>query len=94
MAVKLRLCSAREPRPILRAFPGGGARADEAPSATTEPSPSRPVPVKPEVVAEVLSDGTIRQVGEEPRPAAEDFETGRISGDGWILWWERRRLGD
>jgi hypothetical protein len=85
---------ARELRPILRAVSGGAARPDEAASPKVEPSGPRPRSVESQVVAEVLSDGTIRRVGEEPRPQTGDFETGRVSGDGWILWWERRRLGD
>jgi hypothetical protein len=85
MTVKHRHSQAREPRPVLRAVP----RADEA--RVPDPSP-RLRPVRPQVVAEVLSDGTVRQVGERARPPVGDFEAGRISGEGWMLWWERRRL--
>jgi hypothetical protein len=85
MTVREFLCSEKELRPTLRAVPGGGARGAEA-------SRIRPEPVARHVVAEVLSDGTIRRVGERARPPASEFETGQVSGDGWILWWERRRL--
>ncbi len=42
------------------------------------------------VVAVVLDDGTVRQVDAEGRERAEPFQSGQLSGDGWILWWERR----
>jgi hypothetical protein len=90
MAVRQRLCPIEGLRPILRAVP-----VRETPQAPRAPDPApRPQPVPPQVVAEVLSDGSIRQVGEPTSPPARDYETGRISGAGWILWWERRRLGD
>jgi hypothetical protein len=85
MTVRELLCSGKELRPTLRAVPGGGARGAEA-------SRFRPEPVAPHVVAEVLSDGTIRRAGEPARPPGSEFETGQVSGDGWILWWEMRRL--
>jgi hypothetical protein len=84
MTVRELLCSEKELRPTLRAVPGGGARGAEA-------SRFRSEPVAPHVVAEVLSE-TIRRAGEPARPQASGFETGQVSGDGWILWWERRRL--
>jgi hypothetical protein len=48
---------------------------------------------RPHVVAELLSDGTIR-----PRDGSAGWETGSksgwrqgsLAGDGWTLWWERR----
>lgn len=48
------------------------------------------------VVAEILSDGTVRPAGtlgsaEGDHPSGEWVE-GKIGGDDWILWWQRRRL--
>ena len=48
---------------------------------------------RPHVVAEVLSDGSVRH-----RDGSEAWETGSssgwrqgsVSGDGWTVWWERR----
>jgi len=61
----------------------------------------RPVPTPPgpaeagdtDVVAVVLGDGTVRPVGggSDPVGSAWEWQTGRISGRNWILWWERRR---
>ena len=44
-----------------------------------------------EIVAVVLSDGSIRNLsdGEIQRPD-QDFGTGQVSGEGWTMWWERR----
>lgn len=44
-----------------------------------------------DVVAEVLGDGTIRLVGSEEAEDDRRFAVGQLSGDGWILWWDRRR---
>ncbi len=48
---------------------------------------------RPHVVAEVLSDGTVRQrnasaASETGSPSG--WRQGSLSGDGWTLWWERR----
>jgi hypothetical protein len=88
MAVKQRLCPIERRRAAVRPV------ASAEPIPREEPRPPEPVlrPVSSEVVAEVLADGTIRQVGERPRSPSGEYETGQISGDGWILWWERRRL--
>ena len=44
-----------------------------------------------EIVAVVLSDGSIRNLSDgELRRPEEDFDAGQVSGDGWTLWWERR----
>jgi hypothetical protein len=52
----------------------------------------RPEPAR-EVVAVVLADGTIRRVGERPdRDGHRPFSVGQLSGDGWILWWQRREF--
>ena len=45
------------------------------------------------VVAEILSDGSIREVSgakawdtKSPTP----WDQGTVAGDGWTMWWERR----
>lgn len=64
---------------------------------TRRPAPRRPV------VAEVLEDGTIRPVGKRGsfatrspkarvRGSGDRYSVGTVNGDGWVLWWERRRL--
>ncbi len=64
-----------QPRPALRAVPAEASTS----SAETE------------VVAEILSDGTVRPVvnpnGDAPATA---WSEGSISGRSWILWWTRR----
>jgi hypothetical protein len=91
MAVRERLCPIERRRAALRSV-ALAERAPEEPPVHPE-VPAAPVrPVSSEVVAEVLVDGTIRQVGEPARAPRGEYETGQISGDGWILWWERRRL--
>jgi hypothetical protein len=90
MAVKQRLCPIERRRAALRPV----ALAEAAPEEPREDPAVSLRPVSSEVVAEVLADGTIRQVGERARKPVRNYETGQISGDGWILWWERRRLGD
>lgn len=53
------------------------------------PRTSRPV------VAEVLQDGTIRPVGKaRVRGNGDRYAVGTVNGDGWVLWWERRRLNE
>lgn len=45
------------------------------------------------VVAEVLADGTIRMTETGRRADRDDsFALGQVMGEGWILWWERRRM--
>jgi hypothetical protein len=63
-------------RPALRVIDGGASVARRE---------------GPEVVAEVLSDGTIRVIG-GPDARADDrsYATGQVSGDGWSIWWDRR----
>ena len=52
----------------------------------------RPASRRP-VVAEVLEDGTIRPVGAaRVRGGGGRYSVGTVNGDGWVLWWERRRL--
>jgi hypothetical protein len=44
-----------------------------------------------DVVAEVLSDGTLRSVERDHRGSDQrQFSTGTLAGDGWTLWWQRR----
>jgi hypothetical protein len=48
-------------------------------------------PRKRRVVAEILTDGTIRKVGDPQGDRGDHgFATGAVSGDGWTLWWDRR----
>jgi hypothetical protein len=44
----------------------------------------------PRVVAEILSDGTVRMVGAAGAAATERYATGQVAGDGWTIWWDRR----
>jgi hypothetical protein len=47
------------------------------------------------VVAEVLADGSVRMTPTGRRgDRDEPFAIGQLSGEGWILWWQRRRLED
>jgi hypothetical protein len=63
-------------KPALRVIDGGG---------------SEPHADSPDVVAEVLSDGTIRTLGDpEARSGDRSFATGQVAGDGWTIWWDRR----
>ncbi len=45
------------------------------------------------VVAVVLADGRVRRVDGAPQDDGADFENGQISGDEWVLWWQRRSFG-
>jgi hypothetical protein len=43
------------------------------------------------VVAEILSDGTIRPVaGSNGQASSKAWSEGSISGRSWILWWTKR----
>ena len=44
------------------------------------------------VVAEILEDGSVRGVGplDGEGPDEPDWSTGRVFGDSWTIWWERR----
>jgi hypothetical protein len=47
----------------------------------------------PDVVAEILPDGTIRPRGDHRIEVDEDspgWSTGHLAGRGWVLWWQRR----
>jgi hypothetical protein len=50
---------------------------------------------KPQVVAVVLDDGTVRSLGPNRTevPGGGEFGQGRISGGGWIVWFQRRSFG-
>ncbi|HEY3210695.1 MAG TPA: hypothetical protein VGL18_13065 [Actinomycetota bacterium] len=56
----------------------------------------RLAPRSQSVVALILEDGTIRQVGNGTRSRRSEgthgWSNGSISGTGWTLWWERRKL--
>jgi hypothetical protein len=44
-----------------------------------------------EVVAEILSDGTVRPVtAPNGQATSKGWSEGSISGRSWILWWTRR----
>jgi hypothetical protein len=45
----------------------------------------------PEVVAEIMSDGTVRVDGRLQAGAPDHgFVTGQVFGEGWTIWWDRR----
>jgi hypothetical protein len=63
-------------RPTLRVIDG-----EEAP----------PTPDSRQVVAEVLSDGSVRLVaGSQDAEGDQGYATGQVAGDGWTVWWDRR----
>jgi hypothetical protein len=63
-------------RPTLRVIDGG-----EAP----------PGPDSRQVVAEVLSDGSVRLVaGSQDAEGDQGYATGQVAGDGWTVWLDRR----
>ncbi len=44
-----------------------------------------------EIVAVVLSDGSVRDVRAGNDDArAEVYATGQLHGEGWTMWWDRR----
>jgi hypothetical protein len=50
-------------------------------------------PQERRVVAEVLSDGTIRELSGAKAwdtKTQSDWQEGSLAGDGWTMWWERR----
>jgi hypothetical protein len=66
----------RDRRPALRVIDGDGARALDD---------------RAEVVAEILSDGTVRMRAPDDVGAHDHgFATGHVAGDGWTIWWDRR----
>jgi hypothetical protein len=72
---------------ILETAPGAPAPTDRRTDEATTPSPD------PEVVAEILADGTIRTRGDrriEVDERTAGWSTGHLGGRGWVLWWQRR----
>jgi hypothetical protein len=46
---------------------------------------------RPEAIAVILADGSVRALGEAGAgPAPPGWASGSVGGRGWILWWERR----
>ena len=44
-----------------------------------------------QAVAEILADGTIRELDRAPAvPNRSRMAGGTLSGEGWTIWWERR----
>ena len=44
-----------------------------------------------EIVAVVLSDGTVRDLRQgSDEHGAEPYSTGQLNGEGWTMWWDRR----
>jgi hypothetical protein len=47
-------------------------------------------------VAVILEDGTIHALGAHHKSRSSEgkhgWSTGSLSGQGWMLWWERREL--
>ena len=44
-----------------------------------------------EIVAVVLADGSVRTLRSQSRELSTGLtSSGTVSGDDWILWWERR----
>jgi hypothetical protein len=60
-------------------------------SLRRRPSPAE-TPEGKRVVGVILSDGTVREVGEGRSSArgAPEWSAGSISGRDWTLWWQRR----
>ena len=49
------------------------------------------LPLRRDVVAEILSDGSIRHVdGGQEEPNTSSWAEGEVSGPTWTLWWARR----
>lgn len=69
---------------------------DYGPVLTDRQSPTQArTRTRPPVVAEVLADGTIPMKETGRRADRDDsFALGQVSDEGWILWWQRRRLED
>ncbi len=66
----------RDRRPALRVIDGDGAWVPDD---------------RAEVVAEILSDGTVRMRAPAEAGAHDHrFATGHVAGEGWTIWWDRR----
>lgn len=68
-------------------MPARMRQIEQRPAAMPEPRPT-----KRRVIAEILSDGSVRPLGgSDPVDFPKSpFATGRLAGEDWILWWERR----
>lgn len=49
-------------------------------------------PQKP-VVAVILEDGSVRRVDGTDANEGSGWTSGQISGDEWVIWWQRRSFG-
>ncbi len=45
------------------------------------------------VVAVVLADGTVRRLDGSRADEDNGWSNGQITGDDWVLWWQRRSFG-
>jgi hypothetical protein len=61
--------------PVLQVIEGGGATSR---------------PVHREVVAQILSDGTVQVLGHDESGGDRAFAVGHVAGEGWTIWWDRR----
>lgn len=77
---------------------GPDAREPQKTEAPRTPRPDSLAPSDPrrEVVAVVLSDGTVHKVADtRPDPARRPrLSNGTLSGPGWTMWWEMRSWDD
>ena len=72
---------------LIETARGAPAPTDRRNDGARTPSPD------PEVVAEILADGTIRARGDrriELDERSAGWSTGHLAGRGWMLWWQRR----
>jgi hypothetical protein len=72
---------------IIETPPGASAPTDRPAEEAATPSPD------PEVVAEILADGTVRARDDrriEVDERTPGWSTGHLAGRGWVLWWQRR----
>ena len=77
--------------PVDRAREGGEIRTPSGP-AREEAAAADPNDPRRDVLAVILTDGTIQLVSD---PAAKEPErprwnNGRLQGPGWVMWWELR----
>jgi hypothetical protein len=93
---------------MLRNRVDRSGRAETSTESTWSPRPWRPgtrprlrlikgeadrTPEERRVVAEILSDGTIRGLSGSKAwdtKSQPDWRQGSVAGDGWTMWWERR----
>jgi hypothetical protein len=59
---------------------------------------ARVIPLRPErdrareVIAVVLADGTVRPLDEPDDAGEREWTSGQLTGDDWVLWWQRRQF--